>query len=475
MTRILRRLPLVVVLLLSALPIATAQEHSFGLRVGSFQFPESSVLTDAVVLDRRPLVVIGYQRDFSSGDFDGTLLEGTYEWRRDTDAHVSMIVSGGIYSETAMETVPGIAQVVDRRGRGSTWFLPTDTVNTLEYAIYYFHFSPRWNFTTGKARFWVGGGLGLWANLWREVNDSTYLDVFSCDRIEDPNPSVPPILVNCTANSQYRESDGNRRTVLPLSASAGFTYQFLPHWSFSLEDRFLFNGQGSTTLFRVDSDFDITGSQDPRRRRLQALIPPVPAVALSERRRSASRSPAEPRGPPGRGRRGAPPGSPPGAGVEAERFRSERRLGSAERVFRGRSRIHPDDPALRHGLARLAASRRPFPARRAGSSSPWPRQRPRRLRAAIWLARGGAAGGERAPEAVAPLREAAVLAPRTDISRRLALALEASGELRGAANAWAAVLRAAARLPEAEARRRRCLQLAADLDHGAARRSPPAG
>jgi len=261
MTWIQRRLPLAVVLLLSVWSAATAQEHSFGLRVGSFQFAEASVLTDAVRLDRRPLVVIDYQRDFSSGDFDGTLLEGTYEWRRDTDAHVSMIVSGGYYSETAVQTVEGTAVVADPRGSGQppNWFLPANTVNTLEYTIYYFHFSPRWNFTTGKARFWVGGGLGLWANLWRVVNDSTYVDIFSCDRIE-PIPGSPT-LANCTGTSQYRESDGNRRTVVPLSVSAGFTYQFLPHWSFSLEDRFMFNGVGSNTLFRVDSDFDITGNQ----------------------------------------------------------------------------------------------------------------------------------------------------------------------------------------------------------------------
>jgi len=261
MTRILRRLPLAVVLLLSAWSAATAQEHSFGLRAGSFQFAESSVLTDPVHMDRRPLVVIDYTRDFASGDFDGTLLEATYEWRRDTDAHVSMIVSGGYYTESAMHTLPGTAIVTDKRGSGlpSEWILPTSTINTLEYTIYYFHFSPRWNFTTGKARFWVGGGLGLWANLWREVSDSTYVDVFSCDRV---GPAMGmQTLENCTGTSQYRESDGNRRTVLPLSLSAGFTYQFLPHWSFSIEDRYLFNGQGSNNLFRQDSDFDLTGNQ----------------------------------------------------------------------------------------------------------------------------------------------------------------------------------------------------------------------
>jgi hypothetical protein len=260
MTRILRRLALAVALLLPAWSAATAQEHSFGLRVGSFQFPEASVLTDVIFLDRRPVVILAYQRDFPSGDFDGTLLEGTYEWRRDTDAHLSMVISGGLYSESSVQTVTGITLVNDPRGTAlpREWFLDTQTVNTLEYTIYYFHFSPRWNFTTGKARFWVGGGLGLWANLWREVNDSTYVDIFSCDRIENPPPTR---LENCTGTSNYRESDGNRRTVLPLSLSAGFTYQFLPHWSFSVEDRFLFNGSGSNTLFRTDSDFDITGNQ----------------------------------------------------------------------------------------------------------------------------------------------------------------------------------------------------------------------
>jgi len=267
MTRMLRRISLAVVLLLSAWSATSAQESSFGLRYGSFQFPESTVLNGAIRLDRRPAVVIDYQRDFESGDFDGNLLEGTYEWRRDTDAHVSMMVSGGIYSESAMHTVVGNAIVSDFRGSngrvdwgdgGRGGLLPTSTLNTLEYTIYYFHLTPRWNFTTGKARFWVGGGLGLWANLWREVSDSTYVDIFSCDRADI---GTVPILANCQSTTQFRESDGNRRTVVPLSASAGFTYQFLQHWSFNVEDRYMFNGMGSVTLFRVDSKFDISGNQ----------------------------------------------------------------------------------------------------------------------------------------------------------------------------------------------------------------------
>lgn len=263
MKRISRILLLALLLLAPAWSSLHAQEHSFGLRAGTLQFAESSILGDAVQLDRRPTVVIDYNRTFESGDFDGVFIEGTYEWRRDTDAHVSVFVGGGVYSESATRITGGTAEVTDSRGSGGTWLVGQEpntsfaNTNTLEYAIYYFHFSPRWNFTTGKARFWVGAGLGLWANMWREVVDARYTDVFSCDRIENPSPR----LENCKSEVQYRESDGNRRSTVPLSASAGFTYQFLPHWSLNIEDRYVFNATGSINLFRTDSSFEITGNE----------------------------------------------------------------------------------------------------------------------------------------------------------------------------------------------------------------------
>jgi opacity protein-like surface antigen len=266
MNRIPRTALLALPLLLVPWSAPCAQEHSFGLRVGTLQYPEEGILTDRIVLDRRPTVIINYRREFESSDLDGTFIEGSYEWRRDTDAHLSLALSGGVYSQSAVQTVPGTALVNDARGSGGQWLVGVEpntsfrNLNTLDYTIYYFHLSPRWNFTTGKVRFWLGAGVGLWANLWREVVDTHYTDVFSCERIE-PGLGASPYLQNCTSEIHYRESDGNRRSSLPFSGSAGLTYQFLAHWSLNVEDRYIFNTKGTINLFRIDSETSIDGNQ----------------------------------------------------------------------------------------------------------------------------------------------------------------------------------------------------------------------
>ena len=45
------------------------------------------------------------------------------------------------------------------------------------------------------------------------------------------------------------------------SISAGATFQFSPHWSINIEDRYLFLGDSSVNMFRVESEYDISGNQ----------------------------------------------------------------------------------------------------------------------------------------------------------------------------------------------------------------------
>lgn len=239
--------------------VAVAQEHNFGLRTGSFQLPESEVLTDSHFVLRDNFELF-FSRDLDSAEYSGSFVEGFYEWRRDTDAHFSLAVSGGVFARDATHVETGLVEVPETRGGDTapdTRLLSSPVTSTLEYTLYFVHVSPRYNFTTGKVRAWVGGGAGLWANFWREVVDVEYTDIFSCD------PGVPPdfALNNCTSTLQFRESEGDRRTILPISVSAGLTVQFLPHWSFYLEDRFLFGGDSSLTLFRDDSEFSMGGNQ----------------------------------------------------------------------------------------------------------------------------------------------------------------------------------------------------------------------
>ena len=235
-----------------------AGEHTFGLRGGYFQFPESDVLSNSYLL-LRETVDFATVTDFDSADFNRPLLEFYYEWRRDTDAHLAFGVSAGYGAADAMETGTGVIFQpldpfdYDRDGNTGAETVPAVVTSTLEHTIYYIHITPKYYFTTGKARFFLGGGLGLWANLWRQVLDATFVDIFAC--------APPPNPVNCPLNDQFRESDGNRRTVVPISISAGATFQFSPHWSVNIEDRYLFSGGSSTNLFRVESEYDISGNQ----------------------------------------------------------------------------------------------------------------------------------------------------------------------------------------------------------------------
>ena len=109
----------------------------------------------------------------------------------------------------------------------------------------------RYNWTPGKFRLWVGGGAGLWANLWREVVEAEYVNL-TC---------IPAVEPGCDPKTEFRESQGDRRTIIPLSVSVGVTWQFLPHWSVHLEDRFLFLADSNVTLFESESDYDLGGNQ----------------------------------------------------------------------------------------------------------------------------------------------------------------------------------------------------------------------
>ena len=153
------------------------------------------------------------------------------------------------------------------------------------------------------------------------------------------------------------------------------------------------------------------------------------------------------------------------AAEAAQGLRRAGRLGSAERVLRLALHTHPDDPALRHALAQTLLDSGRFREARGIFFSLAPAAATASLRAAILAGAGEALQGEgRASEAVAPLREARLLAPEdAEIARSLARALQSAGELREAATAWAAVRVLRPDHPEAEARRRGCLQLEADL------------
>jgi opacity protein-like surface antigen len=252
------RVALVLCVLAAAVSGPLAQEHSFGLRASTFNFTRSAVFSDTVAVIREPLVdLLVYTRDFDPDDFSGTAWEFYYTWRRDTDAHFELGISAGVFGKDVTETVPGLVVVPDPgdfNNNGSMQELVVGSVeNTLEYTLYYVNVTPMYNFTTGKFRFYVGGGLGLWANLWREVFNTTFVNIFTC--------SDPDNFTGCLENSNLRESAGNRRTILPLTASAGFTYRFRPHWSFNIEDRYVTNAESTVKVFRGEASYSIEQNQ----------------------------------------------------------------------------------------------------------------------------------------------------------------------------------------------------------------------
>lgn len=252
------RFGLGMILLLASVSGVLAQEHTFGLRAGTFTFPDGDIFHDFISIERpdtSPEVTLNlsFRRDFDPDDFSGTVYEFLYTFRRDEDAHFQMDLSAGLYKSDVTSLTSGTVRKFDPRGSGTTRFLPANISDTLEYTLYYVQVVPTWQFTTGKFRFFVGGGLGLWANLFREVLEADYPDIFTCSDLSDYS--------TCTGRDQFRESQGNRRTSVPINVSAGFFYQFLPHWSFNVEDRYVFNAESSVNLWREDSTFDVGQNQ----------------------------------------------------------------------------------------------------------------------------------------------------------------------------------------------------------------------
>ena len=77
------------------------------------------------------------------------------------------------------------------------------------------------------------------------------MNVF-CEKGRDPS---------CSSQQTYKESQGDRRTIIPASASVGAQFQFLNHWAVYIESRYLFNASINLNLFRSDSEYDFSGNQ----------------------------------------------------------------------------------------------------------------------------------------------------------------------------------------------------------------------
>ena len=237
-----------------------------GERIGGFMKDTGELLNDAIHIDelidgRRTL--IDFRRGFEAEEFDGNFIGFVYEFRRDADSRFSLALDAGVFSTDATHTVPGNAFVTDPNvsnedpgdydedGNTMDEDVPVNITDRMEYTLYFAHVTARYNWTPGKFRLWVGGGAGLWANLWREVVEAEYLNL-TC---------LPAVEPGCDPKTEFRESQGDRRTIIPLSVSVGATWQFLPHWSVHIENRFLFLASSNVTLFEAESDYDIGGNQ----------------------------------------------------------------------------------------------------------------------------------------------------------------------------------------------------------------------
>ena len=235
-------------------------------RQGGRMKPSGQILNDSIHIDelidgRR--TEIDFRRDFDASEFEGEFIGFIYEFRRDADSHYSLAVDAGVFSSDATHAVPGNAFVndpnvsdedpgdYDNDGNTKAEDIPTSVTDRLEYTLYYAHVTGRYNWTPGKWRLWVGAGAGLWANLWREVVEAEYLDL-TCTQ---------PVTTGCNSKIEFRQSSGDRRTIIPLSASVGATWQFLPHWSVHVESRYLLLADSNSVLFETKSDFDIGGNQ----------------------------------------------------------------------------------------------------------------------------------------------------------------------------------------------------------------------
>ncbi len=237
-----------------------------GERIGGFMKDTGELLNDAIHIDelidgRRTL--LDFRRSFDAEEFDGSFIGFVYEFRRDADSRFSLAVDAGVFSTDATHVVPGNAMVDDPNitvedpgdydddGNTGSEDIPVNITDRMEYSLYFAHITARYSWTPGKFRLWVGGGAGLWANLWREIVEAEYVNL-ACI------PSVDP---GCNPKTEFRESQGDRRTIIPLSVSVGATWQFLPHWSVNLESRLLFLADSNVTLFESESDYDIGGNQ----------------------------------------------------------------------------------------------------------------------------------------------------------------------------------------------------------------------
>lgn len=242
-----------------------------GLRVSDKPMEETGqLLNDALHIDelidgRRTR--IDFRRDFDPEEFEGEFIGFVYEFRRDADSRFSLVLDAGVFSSDATHTVPGNAFIddelntqedpsdFDNDGNFGAEDVPAIVTDRLEYTLYYVHATARYNWTPGKWRLWVGAGAGLWANLWREVVEVEYQNLVVCTDLA-PGPDCNP-----DSKIVFRMSEGDRRTSIPLSVSVGATWQFLPHWSVHLENRFLFLADSNSVLFQTESDFDIGKNQ----------------------------------------------------------------------------------------------------------------------------------------------------------------------------------------------------------------------
>ncbi|TDI12174.1 MAG: hypothetical protein E2P04_06235 [Acidobacteria bacterium] len=237
-----------------------------GPRVGGFMKDTGDLLNDAIHIDeiiegRRTL--LDFRRSFEAEEFDGNFIGIFYEFRRDADSRFSLSLDAGVFSTDATHVVPGNAHVDDPNisnedpgdydddGNTEAEDIPVNITDRMEYSLYFAHITARYNWTPGKFRLWVGGGVGLWANLWREIVEAEYVNL-AC---------IPSSEPGCNPKTEFRESQGDRRTILPLSVSVGATWQFLPHWAVNLESRLLFLADSNVTLFESESDYDIGGNQ----------------------------------------------------------------------------------------------------------------------------------------------------------------------------------------------------------------------
>ncbi len=241
--------------------ICTGEDRRGGPLRDTGELLNDNIHLDELIDGRRTL--LDFRRSFDAEEFEGNFIGFVYEFRRDADSRFSLAVDAGIFSTDATHTVPGNANVddpnianedpgdYDKDGNTEAEDIPVNVTDRMEYTLYFAHITARYNWTPGRWRLWLGGGAGLWANLWREIVEAEYLNL-TC---------IPSVEPGCDPRTEFRESRGDRRTIIPVSVSAGVTWQFLPHWSVHIENRLLFLADSNVTMFESESDYDIGGNQ----------------------------------------------------------------------------------------------------------------------------------------------------------------------------------------------------------------------